>query len=324
MRTCLAAALACFLAVPASGQSAERPTDALRMALVNLRSRPSDLPDPAEGRKLLQENLRRHVAFLDRAAAKGADFVGFPELSINGYRFSKDMIWLSIDGPEVQELAAAARRLKLYVSAGLAERDPEGKTWNTQIVLGPDGKLAGRQRKVWLTAEKGHVGAATERQIVEVKGLKMGISICADGSDYGNLKRLADAGAQVIYGPHCNSTGSTIAGWYRFRARWGGPWDGKSMVEAPTSNDGPKAPMPAGGWIASLKVYAALHNHAGRYGPDFDPPADAGRPERWASGAWFIGPDGATLARMPESSKPEDSVEYLLIHDIPLGKRTAK
>ena len=77
--------------------------------------------------------------------------------------------------------------------------------------------------------------------------------------------------------------------------------------------------MPAGGWIASLKVYAALHNHAGRYGPDFDPPAD-GRNDRWASGAWFIGPDGATLARMPSSTNPADSVEYILIHDIPLKR----
>lgn len=290
--------------------------DTLRMALVNLRSPNSDLPDAAAGRKVLRANLDRHLAFIERAAEKGAEFVGFPELSINGYRFSKDVIWLALDGPEVAELAAAATKRKVYVSAGLAEKDGDGKTWNTQIVLGPDGLLRGKQRKVWLTAEKGHVGSSTERAIIDVKGLKMGIAICADGSDYGNLKALVDQGATLIYGPHCNSTGSTTAGWYKFRARWGGAWDGTSTIEAPTSNDGPKAKMPAGGWIASLKVHAALHNHAGRYNPEFDPPAD-GRHERWASGAWFIGPDGSTLARMPSSTKPADSVEYILIHDIP-------
>lgn len=309
-----------FLLALAAGQAAEPDAGTLRVALVCLRSRPSDLPDAEKGREILRANLERHRAFIDRAAAQGAAFVGFPELSINGYRFSKDVRWLAVDGPEVAALAAAARAKKVYVSAGLAERGADGATWNTQIVLGPDGRLLGRQRKTWLTAEKGHVRAATGVEIVEVKGLKVGIAICADGSDYGNLKRLVDAGAQLLYGPHCNSTGGTTAGWYRFRARWGGPADG-ATVELPGSNDGPKTPMPAGGWIASLKVHAALHNHAGRYNPAFDPPADWGPNDRWASGAWFIGPDGRTLAQMPSSTNPADSQEHLLIHDIPLPKQ---
>lgn len=40
----------------------------------------------------------------------------------------------------------------------------------------------------------------------------MGITTCADGSNYANLKALADNGAQLIYGPHANTTGSTITG----------------------------------------------------------------------------------------------------------------
>ena len=301
-------------------QAPERPAETLRMALINLRSPASALPDPVQARKVLQANIARHLAFIERAAAKGAEFVGFPEASINGYQFSKDVIWLAVDGPEVAELAAAAKQRKVYVSAGLAEKDKDGKTWNTQIVLGPDGRLLGKQRKVWLTAEKGHVESSSERAIIDVKGLKMGITICADGSDYHNLKALVDKGATLLYGPHCNSTGSTTAGWYKFRARWGGAWDGTSTIEAPTSNDGPKAKVPAGGWISSLKVHAALHNHAGRYNPEFNPPAD-GKNERWASGAWFIGPDGATLAKMPESTNPADSMEYILIHDIPIPRQ---
>jgi predicted amidohydrolase len=292
---------------------------ALRMALVCLRSEASDLPDPAAARKVLQRNLDRHLAFIDRAAERRADFVGFPELSLNGYRFGPHVLWLAVDGPEVRRLAEKAAEKKLYVSAGLAERDADGRRWNTQIVIGPDGRLVGRQAKIWLTAEKGHVEGATERAVVEVKGHRMGVSICADGSDYGNLKALVDRGATLIYAPHCNSTGSTTSGWYKFRARWGGP-AGAERVELPTSNDGPKATMPAGGWIATLKVHAALHNHAGRYGDVVPPPSDPAAPERWAGGAWFIGPDGATLAQVPSSAKREDSVERLLIHDVPPPK----
>lgn len=304
--------LSLLVLMAALGEPEER---TLRMALVNIRARPSDASD---GRKILQDNLARHVAFIERAAAQGAEFVGFPELSINGYRFGNSMIWLSLDGPELAVLRAVAKRKKVYVSAGLAERDARGKTWNTQVVIGPDGRIAGRQRKMWLTAEKGHVEAASEREIIDVKGLKIGIAICADGSDYRNLKALAEAGAKLIYGPHCNSTGSTTAGWYRFRARWGGAWDGSSTVELPTTNDGPKAEVPAGGWIQSLGVHAALHNHAGRYNPDLVPPPAGGTTDRWASGAWFIGPEGRTLAQMPSSTNREDSVEYILVHDIPI------
>jgi hypothetical protein len=296
---------------------AQADDEILRMALVSLRCRGSDLADEVEARKALDANLKRHVEFIERAAAKGAHFVGFPELSLNGYRFSPRTRWLDVDGPEVRTLAAVAKAKKLYVSAGLAEVDKAGKRWNAQIVIGPDGRVVGRQAKTWLTAEKGHVESAGTHELVDVKGVKMGLLICADGSDYGNLKRLADLGATLIYAPHCNSTGGTTAGWYRFRARWGGAFDG-STVELPTSKDGPKAKMPAGGWIASLKVHAALHNHAGRYNPEFGVPPDAPGPERWAGGAWFIAPDGRTLARSPESSNPADSVETLLIQDIPL------
>jgi predicted amidohydrolase len=296
------------------------PEGSLRMALVSLRSVASDLPDPEQARKVLQANLDRHLYFIGKAAAAKARFVGFPELSINGYRFGPHMQWLRTDGPEVRRLADAAAEKKLYVSAGLAEVDADGRKWNTQIVIGPDGKLLGRQRKLWLTAEKGHVETSTEREVIPIDRHRLGISVCADGSDFANLKALVDKGATLIYGPHCNSTGSTLAGWYKFRARWGGPADG-STVELPTTNDGPKAAVPAGGWIATLKVHAALHNHAGRYNPAFDPPANPAGHERWAGGAWFIAPDGSTLSQTPSSAKREDSIEQLLIQDLPAPPR---
>ncbi len=270
--------------------------DRLRMALVNMKSVFTDGPDAAANQKNLKANLDRHLFFIDKAAAQGADFVGFPELSLNGYRFSKDMTWLSLSGPEVQALAKKAVEKKVYVSAGIAERDPQGKHWNTQFVLGPDGKVAGWHHKIWLTAEKSFVETGTHYNVFDVKGAKMGISICADGTNKENLAALVRNGAQIIYGPHANTTGSTIAGWYNFRKAWGG----------------------SDGWIAEFKVHAALHNHAALYNPEFQPPAAADSSTRWASGAWFIGPDGATLAQMPTSTDKNDSKEFMLVHDVPI------
>jgi predicted amidohydrolase len=293
---CVALALA--TASPAWAQ-ADRNPGHLKMALVNMKSQFSDGPDAAANRAAIQVNLDRHLYFIDKAAAQGADFVGFPELSLNGYHFSKNMTWLSLDGPEVRALQKKAVERGIYISVGLAVEDADGKRWNVQIVIDPQGRIIGMHRKIWLTKEKGFVEAGSEHRVFDVKGIKMGIAICADGTDRKNLQALVDNGARLIYGPHANTTGGTTAGWYKFRSAWGGP----------------------DGWIAQLKVHAALHNHAGLYGADFDPPSGKDANTGWASGAWFIGPDGKTLAQMPASTQRGDSREYVLIQEIPIPGR---
>ncbi len=316
----LAACGTALVVVPLVQAQPARNPGVLRMALVSMKSQYSDSPDAAANRKNIQVNLDRHFYFIEKAVAQGAEFVGFPELSINGYKFSANMTWLSLDGPEVQSLARKAAEKKIYVAAGIAELDAAGKKWNTHFVIGPDGKVVGWHHKIWLTAERGHTGIGSHHNVFDVKGLRMGMATCADNTDYLNAKALVDKGAQIIYGPHANTTGSTLAGWYKFRARWGGPWDG-TFVKSKTSNDGPEADMPSGGWMAQLKVYAALHNHAGLYNPEFDPPATNDTSNRFAGGAWFIAPDGTTLAQVPTSTRKEDSRETLLLCDIPIPPR---
>ena len=63
------------------------------------------------------------------------------------------------------------------------------------------------------------------------------------------------------------------------------------------------------------------HNHAELYDPKFNPPAGKDSSTGFASGAWFIGPDGSTLAQMPPSDKKEDSKEFMLVYNIPIGKK---
>lgn len=268
------------------------------MALFNIRSLYSDGPDAAKNQAAIDANLKRHIFFIDKLAGDGAEFVGFPELSINGYHFSKTMTWLRLDGPEVKALQKKAIEKKIFISVGIAIEDADGKRWNVQIVIDPQGRIIGLHRKIWLTKEKGYVEAGSEHKVFDVKGIKMGIAICADGSDKKNLQALVKNGAQLIYGPHANTTGGTIAGWYKFRSSWAGP----------------------DGWIAEMKVYAALHNHAGLYHPDYAPPDATAANTGWASGARFIGPDGKTLGQMPVSTQKSDSREHVLICEVPIGR----
>ncbi len=282
-----------------SGQSAPDPNPGhLKMALVNLKCVTSAGADAEANKAAIQANLKRHLYFIERLAKEGAEFIGFPELSINGYNFSQTSTWLSLTGPEVQVLQKAALEHRVYVAAGLSEQDADGKRWNTHVLIDPKGKIVGSYHKIWLTKEAGFVEKGSEHPVFEVKGVKMGITICADGTDRKNLEALVQNGATILYGPHANTTGGTIAGWYKFRSAWGGPE----------------------GWIAQMKVTAALHNHAGLYHPDFQPPAGNDANTGWASGAWFIGPDGRTLAQMPPSSQRADSREHVLVYNVPLTK----
>ncbi|MBM3996481.1 MAG: carbon-nitrogen hydrolase family protein [Planctomycetes bacterium] len=268
----------------------------LKMALVNIKSLYSDGPDSTVNQANIDANLKRHLYFIDKLTVQHIDFIGFPELSLNGYRFSKTMTWLKLDGPEVKALQRKAIEKGVYLSVGLAIQDADGKRWNVQIVIDPQGRIIAVHRKIYLTKEKDYVEAGKDHSVFDVKGIKMGIAICADGSDKANLQKLAANGAQLIYGPHANTTGGTTAGWYKFRASWAGP----------------------SGWIAELKVHAALHNHAGLYHPEFDPPSAKAASTGWASGAWFIGPDGKTLAQMPASAQKADSRENVLMYAIPI------
>lgn len=291
----------------------------LKMALVNIKLAYSDTADVAVNQKILADNIARHFYFVDKLAAAGAEFIGFPEVSINGYNFSETMTWLKRDGPEVRACQNKAKEKGVYISAGLAEEDNDGRRWNAQFVVDPRGQVIGWQRKTWLTKEREFCEASSEREVFSVKGMKMGITICADGSDYFNLKAFKDKGAQIIYGPHANSTGSTLEGWYKFRAKWSGTWDG-NVAPSLSNNDGPMVDMPTGGWIKQLGIYAALHNHAALYNPDYNPPVPAHHDKmlKWASGAWFIGPDGGTLAQIPTSPHQIDCKEYVLSYNIPL------
>jgi predicted amidohydrolase len=298
VRFFLVTAIIVSLLLTAPACAADANPGHLKMGLVSVKSLFSDGPDPEGNRANIQTNVKRHLYFIDRLSADGVEFIGFPELSLNGYHFGKNMTWLSITGPEVKALRDKAAAKGVYVSAGLAEEDADGKHWNTHIVIDPKGQVIARHHKLNLTKEKGFAEAGSEGTVFEVKGVKVGIVTCADGSDRKNLQALVEKGARILYAPHANSTGGTTAGWYKFRAAWGGP----------------------DGWIAELKVYAALHNNAGLYNPDFEPPAGKETNLGWASGAWFIGPDGKTLGQMPASAQKSDSKEFVLVHNIPIGR----
>ena len=102
--------------------------------------------------------LARMIALLEQAAAADASLVVFPELPFTTF-FPR---WLltdaerdayfeaSMPNPNTQALFDRARDLKIGFQVGYAERTPEGRRFNTAILVTPDGALLGKYRKVHL------------------------------------------------------------------------------------------------------------------------------------------------------------------------------
>lgn len=111
-------------------------------------------------------------ALIAEAAGNGARLVAFPEVFVAGYPYWNWLMtpiegsaWferlcrtaIEIPGPEVARLCAAARDHDCVVVIGVNERDPRSPAtlYNTNIIIGPDGAILGRHRKLVPTwAEK--------------------------------------------------------------------------------------------------------------------------------------------------------------------------
>lgn len=133
----------------------------------------------------LEANLRKIVAFAERAKAAGAELVVFPEMADTGY----DMATItSIAQPwsagAVPELQALARRLSLAIICGVAERTEEG-IYNSQVMVAADGMIAGRYRKAHLfstgrTNEAECFTAGDTLSSAPLGDFQLGFSICYD------------------------------------------------------------------------------------------------------------------------------------------------
>ncbi len=107
-------------------------------------------------------NLERAAGFVRRAAERGADLVVLPELFTRPY-FPKHpqrpeyLAWAEpIPGPTTGALADLARELHVAIVGSIYERAMAGLHYNTAVVLGPDGTLAGRTRKAHIPDDPGY------------------------------------------------------------------------------------------------------------------------------------------------------------------------
>ncbi len=153
-------------------------------------------------------NLERIEYFCEQASAAGAKVVAFHECSITGYTFARKLskeqltdIAESIpSGASTQRLIEIAKRLNIYVLAGLFELGSDGKLYKAYICVGSNG-LVGKFRKIHPFINP-HLTPGNEYVVFDIEGWKCGVLICYDNNVIENVRATTLLGAQIIFMPH--------------------------------------------------------------------------------------------------------------------------
>src|ERR1700732_4398758 len=103
--------------------------------------------------------VRRMIALMDEAKAKGADLIIYPELALTTFFprwYMEDQAevdrWFEREMPNaaVRPLFERAARYQMAMSFGYAELTPDGHHFNTCILTDRSAKIVGKYRKVHL------------------------------------------------------------------------------------------------------------------------------------------------------------------------------
>ncbi|MBF6078708.1 carbon-nitrogen hydrolase family protein [Nocardia beijingensis] len=162
--------------------------------------------DPAQNLATVREHVRT-------AGERGARVVVAPEYSMFAVtRLDERVVAVAepLTGPFVTGLGAIAREFGVFLVAGTVEQIAPGgdRIRNTLVVLGPDGSLVTRYRKVHLYDAFGHLESdVVEPGVIEapatftVGDVTFGMQTCFDLRFPEGVRRVAAAGAQVLLLP---------------------------------------------------------------------------------------------------------------------------
>jgi predicted amidohydrolase len=162
----------------------------------------------------LEANLARARILAERAAERGAELVALPEVfAWRGPRTEEAAATSPIPGRVSEFLCRLAADLAIVLVGGsFLERAPDaGKSYNTSLLIGPDGAILGRYRKIHLfdVDLPGEVSVcesetrAGGRDVVTAPTAlgTIGLSICYDLRFPELYRRLAAAGATILAVP---------------------------------------------------------------------------------------------------------------------------
>ena len=176
-----------------AGQAQERDTLKLAMAQMLVEG----------GEK--EANLKRAADKIKEAATNSADIVLLPEAMDLGWTHSsaKTLAEPIPGGTTFQVLSKAAKENKVYVCAGIIEKDG-GRIFNSAVLIDREGKLLLKHRKInELDIAHDVYGQGDRINVCETEFGTIGLLICADATAKDNIltRSLGYLGADLILLP---------------------------------------------------------------------------------------------------------------------------
>ena len=150
-----------------------------------------------------EENLKLFQPYLEQAGQSNVDIVCLPEgITLVGRNANYLEVSESIPGPTTEFLGALSKKYGMYIVAGILEKDGP-VLYNTAVLLGRDGQLVGKYRKVSLPREEidGGITPGEDFPVFETDFGKIGMMICWDVFFPEPARKLAFSGAEMILMP---------------------------------------------------------------------------------------------------------------------------
>ncbi len=178
-----------------------RPTTR-RIAAWQCEPRPLDVPG----------NLRRLDEACAAAAGRQAEVLVTPEMFTSGYAITRAGAERLAQDAELVEAAVAeiARMRGIAIAYGHPSPAPEGRAYNAATLMGPDGVVRGRHRKVHLYGDldRDQFAPGPARPAAfDFDGSRAGLLICYDVEFPEAVRSLAVDGARVVLVPTANMVG---------------------------------------------------------------------------------------------------------------------
>ena len=166
----------------------------VRLATVHFR--------PSAG-KTPMDNCKQYEPFIAEAAKQKADLVVLGE-TITYVALGKTFPQVAeqVPGPSTDYFCALAKKHGIYIVVGLVERDGH-LIYNVAVLIGPDGVIVGKYRKVCLPRGEieGGITPGNEYPVFPTKFGKLGMMVCYDGFFPEVARELTNNGAEVIAWP---------------------------------------------------------------------------------------------------------------------------
>ncbi len=150
-----------------------------------------------------RENCEEYAPHVAEAARQKADLVVLGEtVPYVNVKKKPHETAETVPGPTTDYFGGLAKTHNVHIVLSLYERD-EHLVYNTAVLLGPDGSLIGKYRKVCLPHGEVENGVAPggDYPVFDTKFGKVGMMVCYDGFFPEVARELTNRGAEVIAWP---------------------------------------------------------------------------------------------------------------------------